>query len=81
VPEVQISGLQSQNQAIMGYRRRMTPIEATQLLEELEPVPPPLPGPTYDHIVGNQIRWTMKVLRYERYRRRVRKLEKLQAGR
>jgi hypothetical protein len=57
----------------------MTREEATQQLEELEPVPPPPPGPTYEHIIGNQIRWTAKVLRYERYRRRFRKLQKLQA--
>jgi hypothetical protein len=50
--------------------------EAAQQLKELEPVPEPPPGPTYDHIVGNQIRWTIKVFRYERYRRRRRKLEK-----
>ncbi|HTT96172.1 MAG TPA: hypothetical protein VMF55_15990 [Solirubrobacterales bacterium] len=49
---------------------------ALQELEELEPVPRPGPGPTYDHIVGNQLRYTVKVLRYERYRRRRRKLEK-----
>jgi hypothetical protein len=54
----------------------MTLLEATQQLRELEPVPEPPPGPTYEHIVGNQIRWTIKVLRYERYRRRKRKLEK-----
>jgi hypothetical protein len=53
--------------------------EAAQQLDELEPVPPPPPGPTYEHIVGNQIRWSMKVLRYSRYRRRLRKLEKLVA--
>jgi hypothetical protein len=53
--------------------------EATLLLEELDPVPPPPPGPTYDHIVGNQIRWTAKVLRYERYLWRRRKLEKVLA--
>jgi hypothetical protein len=47
-----------------------------QLLRELEPVPEPPSGPTYDHIVGNQIRWTIEVLRYERYRWRKRKLEK-----
>jgi hypothetical protein len=57
----------------------MTAIEAAQQLEELEPVPPPPPGPTYDHIVGNQIRWSVKVIRYGRYRRRRRKLEKLAA--
>jgi hypothetical protein len=61
----------------MSYRRKMTPVEATRQLEELEPVPPPPPGPTFDHIVGNQIRWSIKVLRYSRYRRRRRKLEKL----
>jgi hypothetical protein len=61
------------------YRRSMTPIEAAQQLRELEPVPPPPPGPTYDHIVGNQIRWSMKVIRHSRYRRRRRKLEKLAA--
>jgi hypothetical protein len=54
----------------------MTLLEATQHLRELEPVPEPPPGPTYEHIVGNQIRWTIKVLRYERYRRRKRRLEK-----
>jgi hypothetical protein len=52
---------------------------ALQQLEELEPVPKPPPGPTYDHIVGNQIRWTARMFRYERYRRRRRKLEKLAA--
>jgi hypothetical protein len=52
---------------------------ASQLLKELEPVPKPPPGPTYEHIVGNQIRWTAKMLRYERYRRRRRKLERLAA--
>jgi hypothetical protein len=57
----------------------MTPIEAAQQLRELEPVPPPPPGPTYEHIVGNQIRWSVKVVRYSRYRRRRRKLEKLAA--
>jgi hypothetical protein len=54
----------------------MTLNEATQQLRELEPVAEPPSGPTYDHIVGNQIRWTIKVLRYERYRRRKRRLEK-----
>jgi hypothetical protein len=54
----------------------MTLLEATQQLRELEPVPEPPPGPTYEHIVGNQIRWSIKVLRYERYRRRKRKLER-----
>jgi hypothetical protein len=57
----------------------MTSVEAAQQLEELEPVPLPPPGPTYEHLFGNQIRWTAKVLKYERYRRRVRKLQKLQA--
>jgi hypothetical protein len=52
---------------------------ALQLLEELEPVPYPGPGPTYDHIVGNQIRYTVKMIRFERYRHRRRKLEKLVA--
>ena len=61
----------------MRYRRKMSPIEATQQLRELAPVPEPPPGPTYDHIVGNQIRWTINVLRYERYRRRKRRLEKV----
>lgn len=61
------------------YRRKMISDNALQQLEELEPVPKPPPGPTYDHIVGNQIRWTAKVLRYERYRWRRRKLEKLAA--
>ncbi len=61
------------------YGRNMTTYEAAQQLEELEPVPPPPPGPTYEHLFGNQIRWTAKVLRYERYRWRVRKLEKLRA--
>ncbi|HEY2477867.1 MAG TPA: hypothetical protein VGI17_03980 [Solirubrobacterales bacterium] len=54
----------------------MTRDEAAQRLKELEPVPEPPPGPTYDHIVGNQIRWTIKVLRYERHRWRRRRLEK-----
>ena len=49
---------------------------AAQQLRELEPVPEPPNGPTYDHIVGNQIRWTIDVLRYERYRWRKRRLEK-----
>ncbi|MBS1678370.1 MAG: hypothetical protein JST08_13410 [Actinobacteria bacterium] len=50
--------------------------EAARQLRELEPVPEPPPGPTYDHIVGNQIRWTIQVLGYERHRRRRRRLEK-----
>jgi hypothetical protein len=54
---------------------------AFQQLQELEPVEWPGPGPTYDHIVGNQIRYTVKVIRYERYRRRRRRLEKLAARR
>lgn len=54
----------------------MDPAEAAQQLGELEPVPEPPDGPTYDRIVGNQIRWTIEVLRYERYRWRKRKLEK-----
>lgn len=66
---------------IVRYRRSMDAIEAAQQLRELEPVPEPPPGPTYDHIVGNQIRWSIKVLRYSRYRRRRRKLEKLAASR
>jgi hypothetical protein len=53
----------------------MTSDEAAQQLRELEPVPPPPPGPTYEHIVGNQIRWTVKVFRYWRYQRKLRKLE------
>ncbi|HKZ13054.1 MAG TPA: hypothetical protein VJL81_04315 [Solirubrobacterales bacterium] len=52
---------------------------ALQQLEELEPVPSPGPGPTYDHIVGNQIRYTIKMIRHMRYTRRRRKLEKLVA--
>jgi hypothetical protein len=52
---------------------------ASQLLQELDPVPKPPPGPTYEHIVGNQIRWTVKMLRYMRYKRRRRKLEELVA--
>jgi hypothetical protein len=52
---------------------------ASQQLEELEPVPYPGPGPTYEHIVGNQIRWTAKMIRYMRYKRRLRKLEELLA--
>jgi hypothetical protein len=52
---------------------------ALQQLRELEPVPKPPPGPTYDHIVGNQIRWTAKMIRYIRYRRRKEKLEMLVA--
>ena len=55
----------------------MTREEAEIQLEELEPVPPPPDGPTYEHIVGNQIRWAAKVLRYERYRWRVRKLQRV----
>jgi hypothetical protein len=57
----------------------MSPIQASRQLEELEPVPKPPPGPTYDHIVGNQIRWTIQMFRYFRYRRRRRKLEELAA--
>jgi hypothetical protein len=76
VPKVQIFGLQSQNQQMMRYRRNMSPIQAAQQLRALEPVPEPPSGPTYDHIVGNQIRWAVKVLRYERYRWRKRRLEK-----
>lgn len=64
---------------IVRYRRSMSPIEATQQLRELEPVPKPPPGPTYDHIVGNQIRWTIQMFRYFRYQRRRRKLEQLAA--
>jgi hypothetical protein len=52
---------------------------ALQLLRELEPVPQPPPGPTYDHIVGNQIRWTAQMVRWMRYKRRRRKLEELVA--
>jgi hypothetical protein len=52
---------------------------ALQQLEELEPVPSPGPGPTYEHIVGNQIRYTIKMFRHMRYLRRRRKLEKLVA--
>ena len=50
---------------------------ALQQLKELEPVPQPPPGPTHDHIVGNQIRWTAQMIRYMRYKRRRRKLEEL----
>ena len=50
-----------------------------QELKELEPVPSPGPGPTYDYIVGNQIRYTIKMIRYMRYMRRRRKLEELVA--
>jgi hypothetical protein len=50
--------------------------EALRQLRELEPVPEPPSGPTYDHIVGNQIRWSIEVLRYERYRWRKRRLER-----
>jgi hypothetical protein len=63
----------------MRYLRKMSADEAARQLAELEPVPPPPPGPTYEHLFGNQIRWTAKALKYERYRWRVRKLEKLQA--
>jgi hypothetical protein len=52
---------------------------ALQQLKELEPVPKPPPGPTYEHIVGNQIRWTVKMIRWIRYRRRKEKLEMLVA--
>ena len=52
---------------------------ALQQLHELEPVSYPGPGPVYEHIIGNQIRYTVKMIRYERYRRRKRKLEKLAA--
>ena len=51
--------------------------EAAERLKELEPVPAPPDGPTYEHIVGNQIRWASKVLRYERYRWRARRLERI----
>jgi hypothetical protein len=61
------------------YLRKMTAIEAVRKLEELEPVPLPPPGPTYEHAFGNQIRWTAKALKYERYRWRRRRLEKLLA--
>jgi len=57
----------------------MTSEEAAKQLKKLEPVPPPPPGPTYEHIIGNQIRWTAKVLRYERYRWRLRRLQKVLA--
>ncbi len=50
-----------------------------QLLQELEPVPHPGPGPVYEHIVGNQIRYTIKMFRHMRYTRRKRKLEELVA--
>lgn len=53
----------------------MTADEAARLLKELEPVPPPPPGPTYEHAFGNQIRWTVKVFRHWRYQRKVRSLE------
>jgi hypothetical protein len=53
----------------------MDAYDAAERLEELQPVPVPPDGPTYEHIVGNQIRWACKVLRYERYRWRVRRLE------
>ncbi len=59
------------------YRRRMISDNALQQLEELEPVPKPPPGPTYEHIVGNQIRWTVQMIRWIRYRRRKEKLEML----
>jgi hypothetical protein len=68
----------------LGSRKRAT-VEgmysdnAVQELEELEPVPYPGPGPVYEHIVGNQIRYTVKMIKYERYRHRKRKLEKLAA--
>jgi hypothetical protein len=54
-------------------------MEATKQLEELEPVPYPGPGPVYEHIVGNQIRYTVKMFRWMRYKRRRRKLEELVA--
>jgi hypothetical protein len=57
----------------------MNSAEAVRQLEELEPVPSPGPGPTYDHIVGNQIRYTIKMIRHMRYTRRRRKLEELVA--
>jgi hypothetical protein len=60
---------------IVRYRRSMTSSEALRQLEELPPVPKPPPGPTYEHIVGNQIRWTIKVFRYWHYQRKLRKLE------
>jgi hypothetical protein len=60
---------------IVRYRRSMTSSEALRQLEELQPVPKPPPGPTYEHIVGNQIRWTIKVFRYWHYQRKLRKLE------
>ncbi len=49
--------------------------DAARRLRELEPVPPPPPGPTYDHAFGNQIRWTLKVIRRWRYERKVRNLK------
>jgi hypothetical protein len=45
-------------------------------MNALEAVPVPPDGPTYEHVVGNQIRWAAQVLRYERYRWRVRRLER-----
>jgi len=60
---------------IVRYRQSMTSSEALRQLEELQPVPKPPPGPTYEHIVGNQIRWTIKVFRYWHYQRKLRKLE------
>jgi hypothetical protein len=59
----------------------MTSDEATQQLEELEPVPPPPRHPGDEHIIGNRIRWAAKVIRHSRYQRRLRKLQKLMTER
>jgi hypothetical protein len=76
VPKVQIFGSQSQNLDTVRYRRTMSPIEAARQLRVLEAVPEPPSGPTYDHIVGNQIRWAIQVLRYEPHRWQKRRLKK-----
>jgi hypothetical protein len=59
------------------YRRKMTTYEAAHQLDELDPVPPPPRHPGDEFIVGNRIRWAAKVIRYSRYQRRLRKLQRL----
>jgi hypothetical protein len=50
-----------------------------QQLEELETVPRPPRHPGDEYIFGNRIRWAAKVVRHIRYRRRLRRLQKLAA--
>ncbi len=57
----------------------MTSNAAAEQLRNLDPVPPPPRHPGDEHIVGNRIRWAAKVIRYGRYRRRLRKLQRLEA--